>query len=83
MLVLHIYDNDRKKVLRGGSYANSAEDCTVYSRAGAEPDVPVKAAGLRLCRSLGVRQVSESEQSGIQTFFDSIVRFVSGLFGKK
>jgi len=74
---------DRKKVLRGGSYANSAEDCTVYSRAGAEPDVPVKAAGLRLCRSLGVRQVSESEQSGIQTFFDSIVRFVSGLFGKK
>ena len=48
-------EDDSRKSLRGGSYKSRAEDCTIYSRDGAEPDATDGPTGLRLCRSIGER----------------------------
>ena len=66
-----------KKVLRGGSYNGSEEDCTIYSRAGVEPDIPAEAAGLRLCRSIN-RNVSKVNP--LQFMIQSILSFFERLF---
>ena len=63
--------NGSKRSLRGGSYRSSAEDCTIYSRDGAEPDAKGGPTGLRLCRSLG------RKNKGI---VGSIIDFILGLF---
>ena len=63
--------NGSKRSLRGGSYRSSAEDCTIYSRDGAEPDAKGGPTGLRLCRSLG------RKKKGI---VGSIIDFILGLF---
>ena len=67
------------RVLRGGSWASGAEDCTIYSRGKEEPGFADATTGLRLCRSL-YREAAPAPKK--QSLFARIMAFLRRLFGK-
>ena len=67
--------NSPRKVLKGGDYGSSREQCSWRVRSSEMPDSTELAAGLRLCRSLD----RTLQKKG---FFAGIIDFFASLFGR-